>query len=187
MEKTIPLPSLQQQPPPVVESPVTPTPTATPEPAPEPSSRRGLMIGIAGGAVALIAGGGYWLYNNDSQKKPDPNKGGDKNEAGKTSGDPGPTNPAEKPAPPELLHQEPAAYTPEAQKAGIEGTVRVRIVINEQGKVEEAEVIKHLDPGLDRNALAAAKLWTFKPAVFRSTGKPVAFQTQVELSFVIPK
>ena len=86
---------------------------------------------------------------------------------------------------PELIKRVGAEYTPEALKAGIQGSVLVRVGIDEQGHVAEADVVKSLDPGLDRKAIEAARKWIFKPATLR--GKPVAVQRQVELEFLIQK
>lgn len=177
------------QPPPSQPVAAEKRPAYQPPPAAMPveaqSSKRGLMfVGIAVAAVVL-GGGGYWMWSQRSQPvipehKEKENR--DKDRIGKK----GPVEGAhEKVVPPQVIASPEAEYTPEAQKAGIEGVVRLRIGIDERGRVTEARVVKALDPGLDRKAIQAVLRWTFKPATFN--GKPVPFEAQVEQHFVIPK
>jgi len=157
---------------------VEPQPEPPPAKPPEEPSRRGVMLGGVGALVVALAGGGYWMFG---RKTPDPKP----EDPGKGKTVDPPPGDGEKATAPELIKRVSAEYTPEAYKAGIQGSVRVRIGINEQGRVEEAEVVKSLDPGLDKKAIEAAKKWTFKPAMLR--GKPVAVRSQVELEFLIQK
>jgi TonB family protein len=90
---------------------------------------------------------------------------------------------------PEKIAGDPPQYTELARKARISGVVIVEAVINEQGNVENARVLKGLPMGLDQSALDAIKTWMFKPATLH--GKPVpvyyvltvSFQVQTDLSF----
>jgi TonB family protein len=142
----------------------------------EAPSRRGWILGSAGALAVILGGGGIWAWTHREPpadldpKNFDPRQGG--GEGGIVT-------------PPELVREVKAQYTAEARRLGIEGTVRLRIGINEHGRVEEAEVLKSLDPGLDRKALEAVRLWIFKPAM--RNGKAVAVRSQVEQKFVIPK
>ncbi len=96
-----------------------------------------------------------------------------------------PSGDQEKATQPVLVQQVKPEYTAEALKAGIQGSVKLRIGINEQGQVEEAEVVGPLDPGLDQKAIEAVKKWKFQPAMLK--GKPVAMRSRVELEFHIEK
>jgi protein TonB len=71
-------------------------------------------------------------------------------------------------------------YPSLARKAGIEGTVRVLVGIDEEGKVIEAKVISSV-PGLDEAAVDCVKKWLFKPAMQRD--RPVRVQIAVPVTF----
>jgi protein TonB len=49
--------------------------------------------------------------------------------------------------------------------AHLEGSVTLESIINQQGNVESARILKGLPLGLDQMALAAVKTWKFKPAL----------------------
>ena len=71
-------------------------------------------------------------------------------------------------------------YTSDAMRAKIQGMVYVQIVIDAQGSVEKARVIRGLDPQLDEQALEAARLWTFKPGMLDGRAVPVAAVLMLE-------
>ena len=83
-------------------------------------------------------------------------------------------------APRPIQKQEPE-YTEEARDAKIEGSVTLSVVIEADGRIYEANVVKGLDPGLDANALAAVRMWVFEPATKR--GEPVAVSANIEVNF----
>jgi TonB family protein len=61
-------------------------------------------------------------------------------------------------------------YTPEAKAAKVSGTVRVQILVSEEGNVIEAVIVE--GPELLReSALAAARQWVFSP--IELAGRPV--------------
>ena len=63
-------------------------------------------------------------------------------------------------------------YPALAQEAGIEGKVILNVYVDENGRVQNALVIKGVpNTGLDEAALDAIKQWEYKPALQR--GKPV--------------
>jgi protein TonB len=76
-------------------------------------------------------------------------------------------------------------YTAEAKAARIEGAVLLEVVIKADGTVADVTVAKSLDEvlGLDRQAVNAAKQWTFKPAT--KDGKPVAVQVALQMTFTL--
>ena len=76
-------------------------------------------------------------------------------------------------------------YTPQAMAAGIEGTVVLRIVVQADGKVGDVGVDTSLDAelGLDKQAVSAAKQWTFTPGT--KDGKAVAVRVHVEMTFTL--
>jgi protein TonB len=73
------------------------------------------------------------------------------------------------------------AYNANARAAGIEGKVRVRLTVDETGKVIDVSVIQGLGYGLDEAALAAAREATFEPAT--QCGKPVRATFTISMRF----
>lgn len=169
LEPTLLLPSnLTDKAPAVVKKPDV-TPSAAPS---KPLLMASTVIG------GLILGIGLWMWMHRELPLDPPREVVDKGLV--TS----PSDP-EKATQPVLIQQVKPDYTPEALKAGIQGSVKIRIGINEQGQVEEAEVVGPLDPGLDQKAIEAVKKWKFQPAMLK--GKPVAMRSRVELEFHIEK
>jgi len=72
-------------------------------------------------------------------------------------------------------------YSEQARKAKYQGTVVLWIVVDTQGDVTQAQVVKPLGMGLDENALRTVKTWKFKPAL--RNGSPVPVRVMVEVSF----
>lgn len=83
--------------------------------------------------------------------------------------------------PPRAVRTAPAAYTPEALKQGIEGSVLLSVDIDEQGIPRRARVLRSLDPGLDRKAIESLAGWRFEPAT--EDGRAVPSTANVEVSF----
>ncbi|MCM2314777.1 MAG: energy transducer TonB [Thermoanaerobaculia bacterium] len=72
---------------------------------------------------------------------------------------------------PEVIERVEIVYPEKAKKVGIQGIVIVEAVIDRNGSVKSARVLKPLPMGLDEAAVAAIKQWKFKPATL--DGKPV--------------
>lgn len=75
-------------------------------------------------------------------------------------------------------------YPPEAIQAGASGKVFVTFVVNAQGQVEQARVVRPVHPALDQEALrvvTAMSVW--QPG--QQQGKPVAVAMTVPISFAI--
>jgi TonB family protein len=73
------------------------------------------------------------------------------------------------------------AYSESARRANIQGTVLLAMAINAAGIVDSVKVVCSLDPGLDANAVAAARKWKFAPAT--KDGQPVPVQIEVSMAF----
>ena len=71
-------------------------------------------------------------------------------------------------------------YTPEAMQARVEGTVVMEVLVDEDGRVPDARVIRSI-PLLDQTALDTVKTWRFTPA--QLNGTPVPVLVIVELDF----
>ena len=87
---------------------------------------------------------------------------------------------------PALKSQLKPAYPKLAKLAGIEGTVYLKLLINEKGNVEKAKVEQGVKDMLDNSALDAAKKALFSPAMLNNKAVkvwvilPVAFKLEVE-------
>jgi protein TonB len=83
---------------------------------------------------------------------------------------------------PSPIYQPAAGYTPEARHAGIEGVVKLLIVIDATGNVSDVqESSELLGGGLDKSAMDTVRKWKFVPA--KRKGIPVAVRVGVEVTF----
>jgi TonB family protein len=71
----------------------------------------------------------------------------------------------------EPTHQVPPVYPFELRRQGVEGEVKLRVLVDDKGNVSYVEVVKSLHPYLDYTAVQALTQWRFKPGLRR--GKPV--------------
>ena len=76
-------------------------------------------------------------------------------------------------------------YTREAMNARLSGSVELEAVVLADGTVGEVKVVKSLDAvaGLDSEAVAAAKLWLFRPGTLASTGQAVPVLVTLQFEF----
>lgn len=72
-------------------------------------------------------------------------------------------------------------YSEQARKAKYQGTVVLSIVVDAQGAVHDAHVVKPLGLGLDEEAVKTIQTWKFKPA--ERNGVPVPVRILVEVTF----
>ncbi len=88
--------------------------------------------------------------------------------------------------PPELiggiqgLHKK-ISYPPIAKKAGVEGRVTVQFVVDENGDVRDAVVLRGIGAGCDEEALRAVVASKFKPG--RQRGKAVKVKMSLPVTF----
>lgn len=73
-------------------------------------------------------------------------------------------------------------YPEEAMKAGVEGKVYVQMLVDAQGNVAEAKVLKSDAKVLEKAALDAARQWTFSPGISKEK-KPVSVWVTVPFRF----
>jgi protein TonB len=73
-------------------------------------------------------------------------------------------------------------YPDLARQAGVQGAVRLNIVIDKQGHVSNISVISG-HPLLIPAALDAVKQWEYKPTLLN--GQPVEVATEVSVPFVL--
>lgn len=83
--------------------------------------------------------------------------------------------------PPSVIRSVDPDYTEVALQRKLQGDVILEVVILQDGRVGQLRVIDSLDPGLDRNAIAAVRQWLFRPG--RLQGQPVAVIAEVVVEF----
>lgn len=77
-------------------------------------------------------------------------------------------------------------YPAEARRLGIEGALRVRLLVDDKGKVKSATLLNKLGHGLDELALSKARQMEFEPA--RDTNDRVVSSTLVwTFNMTLPK
>ena len=72
-------------------------------------------------------------------------------------------------------------YTEAARRVGLQGTVVLRAVIDEEGRVKDLEVVEGLPLGLTAAAEAAVRRWSFEPATLH--GRPVPVYWRLTVTF----
>lgn len=72
-------------------------------------------------------------------------------------------------------------YPEAARRAGIEGRVYVQFIVNEQGQVEDPQVVRGIGGGADEEALRAVREAEFRPGMQR--GRPVRVQYSLPIVF----
>jgi TonB family protein len=86
---------------------------------------------------------------------------------------------------PSVIREVKPAYTADAMRAKVQGTVWLQCVVLPDGTVGNVQVTKSLDSafGLDQEAIKAAKQWRFKPGM--RMGEPVPVLVTIELTFTL--
>jgi protein TonB len=85
--------------------------------------------------------------------------------------------------PPTLIRSVDPAYTPEALTRKLSGRVELEAVVLPNGTIGQIRIVRSLDPGLDRQAILAARQWLFRPST--QQGKPVEVIVKLILEFHI--
>ncbi|BCS88081.1 energy transducer TonB [Pseudodesulfovibrio sediminis] len=84
--------------------------------------------------------------------------------------------------PPQVLTRLDPYYPPAARRTGTEGQVLIRVLVDENGRVESADVIRSEPAGVfDAAAIKAVRGWRFSPA--QRAGQPVAVRIDIPISF----
>jgi protein TonB len=86
---------------------------------------------------------------------------------------------------PDLLHEVKPAYTSDAMRAKVQGTVLLECIVRQDGSTSDCKVVRSLDPifGLDQEAMKAARQWRFRPGT--RMGQPVPVLITIELMFTL--
>lgn len=84
--------------------------------------------------------------------------------------------------PPRPLRQVAPAYPAAARARNLEGSVTLALLVDEEGRVGDVQVLASEPPGVfDQAALAAVRTWTFEPALYQ--GEPVRLRLQLVMPF----
>ena len=94
-----------------------------------------------------------------------------------------PIQPGELAAPQATVKVDPR-YPPALIEARVEGDVTLYAVIRKNGSVDSIQVLRGLEPQLDRNAIEALAKWVFRPA--ERNGQPVELEAVVTIPFRLP-
>ena len=86
---------------------------------------------------------------------------------------------------PSVIREVKPAYTADAMRAKVQGSVWLECIVMPDGSVGDVKVTRSLDPifGLDQEAIKAAKLWRFRPGMRQ--GEPVPVIITIELTFTL--
>jgi periplasmic protein TonB len=151
-----------------VEPTPVPTPVPIPVPVPEPVLTAPVMTNLANvlqaagqSSISLAAYGGGG--SGGGIGKGTGNGIGEGTGGGFGGGAYHPGNGCVNPSP--IKSQDPK-YTSDAMRAKLQGDVELDVVVLKNGTVGDVRVTKSLDTqfGLDKEAIAAAKQWVFRPA-----------------------
>ena len=86
--------------------------------------------------------------------------------------------------PPRPVHRVSATYSSEAQRAHVQGTVVLEVVVSTEGAPEKIEVISSVGFGLDKQAREAVRQWRFEPG--QIDGRSARASTTIEITFRLP-
>lgn len=86
---------------------------------------------------------------------------------------------------PSVVREVKPAYTADAMRAKVQGSVWLECIVMPDGSVGDVKVTRSLDPifGLDQEAIKAAKQWRFRPGMRQ--GAPVPVIITIELTFTL--
>jgi TonB family protein len=86
---------------------------------------------------------------------------------------------------PEIIRRATPRYPPAARRAGAEGTVVLRAIVRQDGRVDEVEILRDLPFGLGEAARDAVRDWRFSPATYQ--GQPIDVYYTVTVHFRMPR
>jgi TonB family protein len=75
-------------------------------------------------------------------------------------------------------------YSEEARLAGVDGNVRIALVVDSEGNPSDLKVTRPIGFGLDEAALKSVAKWRFKPGMKDGVAVPV--ETSLEVTFRLP-
>jgi periplasmic protein TonB len=148
-------------------SPADPVPQYSTAPAESGGSEAGSGNVFAKGELDVIPGSGMGGGRGTASLGPGRGPG--------TPGDAAPNTPVRINREAKPMQTVRATYPPMALRMGLEGDVTLRISIDSEGNVTDAEIIKSGGAGFDDEALKAVKQARFQPAQNESRNVPAVF------------
>lgn len=88
---------------------------------------------------------------------------------------------------PVVIHRVEPKYTDEAREKRISGIVILEVIIDKEGRVRDAQVLKALPFGLDQSAIDAVSQWQFRPATLNGQPVDVLFNLTINFKLDVPK
>lgn len=86
---------------------------------------------------------------------------------------------------PEVLTRVESEYPDIAKEAGVDGTVKLKVLVCSNGSIHDVQVVRGKSvPMLEAAAISSVRKWRFKPA--RNRGFPVAAWFPVDVKFELP-
>jgi protein TonB len=82
---------------------------------------------------------------------------------------------------PRVVYQPAPIYPPELARKGLQGTVYVLFVVDQNGRPQNIKVQKSTHPSFNNPAIKAVKSWKFEPG--KRKGKAVQFRMRVPITF----
>lgn len=82
---------------------------------------------------------------------------------------------------PDLLQKVDPKYPPEMIKEHVQGEVILYAIIRKDGSVDSIQLVRGIDPQLDRNAMEALAHWKFRPGT--REGAPIDMETVAHIPF----
>jgi TonB family protein len=86
--------------------------------------------------------------------------------------------------PPSVIYSPDPPYPEQARNAGLEGTVRVSLRVNEDGAPSDLRVTQGIEPAIDESVKAALGQWRFRPEILN--GQVVSPLVIVDVRFQLP-
>ncbi len=83
-----------------------------------------------------------------------------------------------------LTHSVPPKYPEAARKKGVQGTVKLQVLVAKNGAVKSVKVVSG-DKRLAKAAIAAVKRWRYQTTLLN--GKPIEVETEVDVKFTLTK
>jgi TonB family protein len=80
---------------------------------------------------------------------------------------------------PKLVKKVDPVYPDEAKKAGLEGTVVVEGITDENGNVVDVKILKAAHEILNKAAISALKQWEYRPFIINGKSIPIEFTTTI--------
>jgi len=85
--------------------------------------------------------------------------------------------------PPQVIYKEEPEYSEDARKAHVQGTVRLYIDVDLDGRATNIRLARGVGLGLDERAIEAVRKWRFRPAL--SGNRPVVAPAVIDVGFFL--